>query len=239
MACGPPTDGLWNTTMTAGGSALRRLLGNRVVVVAAISAVVAAALTAAAFLLTRPKADLTSVDIAVVGDSYSAGHLNPVVWPTLLAQRTGRSVANFALPGAGFAADGAGGQAFTWQVDRALAARPHTVLIVGGYDDGGFVGTGNIRQGAVDAINKVIRAGKQVLVIGPTWYEQAIPPTVAAVSDEIRQAAEQTKTPFLNALDPPWLTSGQMLADRSGPNDDGQSVIADNTAAWLRIQGWT
>ena len=92
--------------MIAGSSALRRLLGNRAVVIAAISALLAATVTAAAFLFTPPKADITSVDIAVVGDSYSAGHLNRVVWPTLLAQRTGWSVANFALPGAGFAADG-------------------------------------------------------------------------------------------------------------------------------------
>ena len=27
-----------------------------------------------------------------------------------------------------------------------------------------------------------------------------------------------------------------MLADRSGPNDDGQSVIADKVAAWLRSE---
>jgi hypothetical protein len=225
--------------MTAVSSALRRLLRNRTFVIAAISAVLAAGVTAAAIVLTRPKAEPTSLDIAVVGDSYTAGRLNRVVWPTLLAQRTGWSVANFALPGSGFAADGAGGQAFTWQVDRALAARPHTVLIVGGYDDGGFVGTGDIGQTAVDGINKVLRAGKQVLVVGPTWFDVPIPPTVAAVSDEIRKATEQSQTPFLNALNPPWLTPGQMLADRSGPNDDGQSVIADKLAAWLRTQGWT
>jgi hypothetical protein len=225
--------------MTAGISELRRRLSSRTVIIAAVSAMLAAALTAAAFVLTRPKPNLTALDIAVVGDSYSAGRLNRVVWPTLLAQRTGWSVANFALPATGFAADGAGGQAFTWQVDRALAARPRTVLIVGGYDDGGFAGTGNIGPSAVDGINKVIRAGKQVLVIGPTWFEVPIPPTVAAVSDEVRQAAENSRTPFLNALNPPWLTPAQMLRDRSGPNDDGQSVIADKVAAWLRTQGWT
>lgn len=225
--------------MTTFGSRFRRL-ANRAFVVAAISALLAAALTAAAFLLTRPKAGpSSSLDIAVVGDSYSAGRLNQSVWPTLLAQRTGWSVANFALPGTGFAADGAGGQAFTWQVDRALAARPHTVLIMGGYDDGRFAGTGKIGQTAVDGINKVIRAGRQVLVIGPTWYELPVPPTVATVSDEIRKATEQSGTPFLNALNPPWLTPAQMLPDRSGPNDDGQSVIADKVAAWLRTQGWT
>jgi len=225
--------------MTDGNNTLRRLLRHRAFIIAAVSALLAAAITAGAFLLTRPKPDLTSVDIAVVGDSYTAGRLNRAVWPTLLAQRTGWSVANFALPGTGFAADGAGGQAFTWQVDRALATRPRTVLMVGGYDDGRFVGTGNIGPSAVDGINKVIRAGKQVLVIGPTWFELPIPRTVAAVSEEIRRATENSKTPFLNALNPPWLTPAQMLPDRSGPNDDGQSVIADKVAAWLRTQGWT
>jgi hypothetical protein len=226
--------------MTAASNVLRRVLSSRAVAVAVVSAVLAATLTAAAFLLTRPKTDgRPSLDIAVVGDSYTAGRLNRVVWPTLLAQRTGWSVANFALPGTGFAADGAGGQAFTWQVDRALAARPRTILIVGGYDDGRYAGSGNIGQTAVDGINKAVRACKQVLVVGPTWFELPIPPTVATVSDEIRAAAEHSNTPFLNALNPPWLTPAQMLPDRSGPNDDGQSVIADKMATWLRTQGWT
>jgi hypothetical protein len=124
-------------------------------------------------------------------------------------------------------------------VDRALAARPRTVLLIGGYEDGRFAGTGNIERSAVDGINKAIRAGKQVLVVGPTWYEVPVPPTVAAVSEEIRKAAENSRTPFLNALNPPWLNPAQMLPDRSSPNDDGQSVIADKLAAWLRTQGWT
>ena len=231
--------------MTVGSSARGRLSpSRRMVVIAVISAVLAAAVTAAAFLLNRPEPARTGVDIAVVGDSYTAGRLNRVVWPTLMAQRTGWSVANFALPGTGFAADGAGGQAFTWQIDRALAARPKTVLIMGGNEDGRFAGTGKIGQTAVDGFNKAIRAGTQVLVVGPTWYESPAPPTVATVADEIRAVAESSRIPFLSALDAPkmnipaWLTPAQMLPDRSGPNDDGQSVIADRVAAWLRTQGW-
>jgi len=212
------------------------ILVNRTVVIAAISALLAAALTAASFVLFRPKSGADSLTIAVVGDSYAAGRLNRTVWPTLLAQRTGWSVANFALPGSGFAADGPGGHAYTWQVDRALAARPHTVLLVGGVDDGNFAGTGNITQGAIDAINKVIRAGKQALVVGPIWWGLPIPPTVIGISDEIKNAAEQTRVPFLNGMDPPWMGPEQMLADKSGPNDDGQSVIADHIAAWLRTE---
>ena len=221
--------------MTAARSALRRIPGGRTLVIAAVSALLAAALTAAAFVLLRPAPRQDSLTIAVVGDAYTAGRLNRVVWPTLLAERTGWSVANFALPGSGYANDGLGGHAFTFQVDRALAARPHTVLIVGGLEDGGNVGTGNIGVGAVDAISKVVRAGRQVLVIGPTWYEPAVPPSVKAAAKEIR-AADQTQVPFLDALDPPWLARSQMLADQSGPSDLGQSVIADKVAAWLRTQ---
>jgi len=67
-----------------------------------------------------PRGPLT---IAVVGDQNTAGVKNRVVWPTLMAGRTGWSVSNFAQPEAGFAADGTGGQAFTYQVDRAQANR--------------------------------------------------------------------------------------------------------------------
>jgi hypothetical protein len=36
--------------------------------------------------------------VAVVGDHSTAGIENRVVWPTLMAERTGWSVSNFALP---------------------------------------------------------------------------------------------------------------------------------------------
>ena len=222
--------------MTTARSALRRIPGGRTLVIAAVSALLAAALTAAAFVLLRPAPRQDPLTIAVVGDAYTAGRLNRVVWPTMLAQRTGWSVANFALPGAGFAADGPGGYAFTFQVDRALAANPHTVLFVGGLDDGGFAGTGNIGQGAVNAISKVILAGKQALVIGPTWFQTPVPPTVLAVAKEVRQVADEGKVPFLDALDPPWLAPNLMFPDKSGPTDLGQSVIADKVAAWLRTE---
>ena len=69
---------------------------------------------------SKPPAS-SAPSIAVVGDSIAAGSMNRVVWPTLLAQRSGWSVSNSAQPGAGFVADGRGGQAYTFQVDRAQA----------------------------------------------------------------------------------------------------------------------
>lgn len=224
--------------MTAEPETRRRRPGRGAVIIAAIGVLLGAALTAAAFVLFRPagKDKDEALTIAVVGDVFTAGRLNRVVWPTMVAQRTGWSVANFALPGSGYANDGLGGYAFTYQVDRALAARPHTVVLFGGFEDGNNVGTGNIGEGALNAIGKVILAGRQALVIGPTWFENPVPPTIVETAKEIRRAAEQSGVPFLDALDPPWLAPNLMLPDRSGPTDLGQSVIADKMAAWLRTE---
>jgi hypothetical protein len=180
-----------------------------------------------------PRAPLT---IAVVGDQNTAGMKNRVVWPTLMAERTGWSVSNFALPEAGFAADGMGGQAFTYQVDRAQAGHPRLILLVTGTADASVLQMEAVTVGAADAINKIIRGGEQVAVVGPFWYETPIPDSVSRVSDAVRKAAEQAGVPFLDALDPPLLTRDQMHIDLSGPSDVGQSVIADKIAAWLRTQ---
>jgi hypothetical protein len=213
--------------------------GRRTVFVVAIAIVlVAEMLVASAFMPTvssevsRP----SPLRIAVVGDSYSAGIQNRVVWPTLLAQRTGWSVANFALPGAGFVSDGRGGHAFTYQVDRAQGSHPQVILIVGGLADVRRVDTGTVGVGAIDAINKIKLGGQQALVIGPTWYRTPVPVSVRRVSEAVQKVAADAGVPYLDALDPPWLTSALMGSDLSAPTDEGQSVIADKIAAWLRVE---
>ena len=176
------------------------------------------------------------LSVAVVGDQYTAGFQNRQVWPTLMAQRTGWSVANFALPDAGFAADGRGGHGFTYQVDRAQGANPQVVVIVGSIADSRFNDTRPISVGALDAINKIKLGGEQALVVGPTWYETPVRSSVMRVSEAVRKVAEEAGVPFLDALDPPWLTKDQMQPDLRGPTDEGQSVIADKIAAWLRSE---
>jgi GDSL-like Lipase/Acylhydrolase family len=193
---------------------------------------------ASAFALTATgnTSQAWPLSIAVVGDSYTAGSQNRVVWPTLLGQRTGWSVSNFALPGAGFVADGQGGHAFTYQVDRAQAANARIILVVGGLADSGLADMGPVSVGAIDAINKIKVGGQRALVIGPTWYDTPVPASVLRLSDAVRKVAEAAGVPYLDALDPPWLTRDQMQRDLSGPTDAGQSVIADKIAAWLRSE---
>jgi len=176
------------------------------------------------------------LSVAVVGDQYTAGIGNRLVWPTLMAQRTGWSVSNFALPDTGFIADGRGRHRFSYQVDRAQASRPQVIVIVGGIADARFDDVGQVRVGALDAINKVKISGKRVLVVGPTYFEKPVPDSVGRVSNSLRKATEEAGVPYLDALDPPWLTRDQMRNDLKGPNDTGQSAIADKVAAWLRYE---
>jgi hypothetical protein len=219
------------------GASIRK---RRTILAVAIAiALLGALVGASVFVLGKSQHDPNAfrrLSIAVIGDAYAAGSNNRVVWPTLLAQRTGWSVANFALPGAGFAADGQGGQGFTYQVDRATGADPQMILVVAGIGDSGYAGSGYVGQGAVDVLNKIQLSGVRALVVGPTWYETPVPPEVSGVSDEIHKAADAAGIPFLDALDPPWLTAQQMQPDFTGPTDEGQSVIADKIAAWLRTQ---
>jgi hypothetical protein len=188
--------------------------------------------------LTPPRTapESSRLYIAVVGDSYTAGMYNTVVWPTLLAERTGWSVANFALPDTGFVADGEGGHAFTYQVDRAQGTHPRIILIVGGLADTGLADTKRVSIGAIDAINKIKIDGQRAFVIGPTWYKTPVPASVRRVSEAVRKVTEESGVPYLDALDPPWLTTDQMRRDLSGPTDEGQSAIADKIAAWLRAE---
>jgi hypothetical protein len=216
-----------------------RAISARGTIFAMVFVLIGAVATASVFVPSKEHTEtkrLWPLSIAVVGDSYSAGSNNRVVWPTLLAQRTGWSVANFALPSAGFAADGQGGYAFAYQVDRAQQAHPQIIVIASGVADESFAGTGDVAEGAVEAINRIKLGGQRAFVIGPTYYDAPPPASIKSVSDEIRKVAEDAGVPFLDALDPPWLTPHLMQPDLRGPTDEGQSVIADKVAAWLRTE---
>ncbi|MGX7729944.1 SGNH/GDSL hydrolase family protein [Rhodococcus sp. 2H158] len=205
--------------------------------VLAANVLVSALVATSVFAMTRTsEADASPLAIAVVGDEWSAGFRNRTVWPTLMADRTGWSVANFALPDSGFVADGQGGHAFTYQVDRADAVDPRVVLIVGGLGDTGLPDTDAIVVGAIDAINKIVVGGRRPLLVGPTWFETPVPASAVRVSDALRSTADEMGVPYLDALDPPLLTRDQMWPDLSGPTDAGQSALADMIAAWVRTQ---
>ena len=211
-------------------------LSRRTLALAAATLVVVTALITAAVVAVRSDAAAAPPEplrIAVVGDYYTVGTQNVQVWPTLLAERTGWAVSNSALPDAGYAADGRGAYAFTYQVDRALASDPDIVLLVGGTSDTAY-GPDSIAYGAADSLRKITESGRRALVVGPTWYEEPIPELISMVSDVVGTKADEAGAPFLNALEPPWLSAAEMRSDFTGPNDAGQEVLAEKIEAWLR-----
>jgi hypothetical protein len=219
---------------------VRNALPRRRSTPSAVAAVVlTGAIVAASLVLTTCTREADSswpLSVAVVGDAFTAGESNGVVWPTLLAQRTGWSVSNFAMSDAGFAADGRGGHAFTHQVERAQAARPRIILITTGQADNDLPEMTAVTVGAIDAFDKIQLGGQRALVIGPIWYAQPVPKKVKMVSEAVREAARIADVPFLSGIDPPWLSAGLMQGHLHSPNDAGQSVIADRVAAWLRTE---
>ncbi len=207
------------------------------VVVTAVTAVILVVMlttSLVAFRSNPTEALPRSLRIAVIGDDFSAGNMNRVVWPTLMARRTGWAVSNLALPDTGYRADGNGGQAFTYQVDRALAAQPDVILMVGGLKDTSFPDMREVGDGAINAMQKVVLGAGRTLVIGPTWYETPVPSEVTNVSNAIRGAATAAGVPYLGALDPPWLTPRLMRSDLAYPSDEGQSLLADRIADQVR-----
>lgn len=203
-----------------------------------------AALVVAALLVTvavvswrtEPEARATGpLRIAVVGDFYTVGTQNLQVWPTLMAERTGWAVSNSALPGAGYTADGRGGYAFGYQVDRATAERPDLIVVFGGTSDTG-ASPEQVTQGVRRVLEKLTLTGTRAIIIGPTWYATPIPSEVSTVADIVRTAAESAALPYVDALSPPWLTTTLMRSDETGPTDDGQSVLADRIAAAIRAE---
>ena len=136
-----------------------------------------------------------------------------------------------------YAADGQGGHAFTYQVDRAQQAHPR------GHRDSrrrrrrGICRHRRRRRGSPSTRStksSSAASGRSSSARPGTRRRSRCQST--QLSDEIRKVADDAGVPYLDALDPPWLTPDQMQPDLSGPTDEGQSVIADKVAAWLRTE---
>lgn len=201
----------------------------------ALALLLVAQFAMASALAATPAAPIRApLSIAVVGDHNTAGMQNGVVWPTLLAERNGWEVSNFALPNTGFAAYGMGQQTFSNLIDRAQAVRPQVILLADGTADASVYNVEAVKIGATDAINKITRGGALAAVVGPMWYESPAPEPIRRVNDVIAAVAKEAGAPYFDALEPPLLSRDLMYPDLSGPTDRGQSVIADKIAGWLR-----
>lgn len=202
------------------------------------TALVALLLVAATALVTvlvterQPVDTIVTADqntrVAVIGDSYSSGSDNAVVWPSLVAQSSALSMVNFAIPGAGYVGGTGESGPFSNQLDRAVAAKPDVVVVFGGINDVGK-SVELIRQAATDLLAELVRRlpASQVIVLGPLWHEEPPPEAALLIDGAVSAAADEANTPYVRLIDEKWLVPpGLVQADGIHPTDMGQSAMA-------------
>ncbi|GGG09355.1 hypothetical protein GCM10007304_24280 [Rhodococcoides trifolii] len=170
--------------------------------------------------------------VAVIGDSFSAGSDNDVVWPEVLAERYGWGLENASQGGAGYVAgDGVLGT-FTDQVD-AVVANPVDVVLVVGSENDVDADPSAVGVAASDLYRRLeLEApSARVVVIGPIWSVGDPPPELTPVGDAVRSAAESAQLSYVDPLPLRWLADPTLIQDDGDhPTDAGQAQLADDIA---------
>lgn len=173
-------------------------------------------------------AEAEPLDVLVVGDSYTAGANNDVLWPDLLAQELGWRMTNVAEGGVGYVNPAQTGRTFVVQAVEALAtASPDLVLFVGGRND--RFEAANVEAAATEAFTTVRTAAPdaQLVVVGPIWDASQVPEGVVEVNEAVAAAAASTEATFIDALALDWLDDPAIIQDDgTHPTDEGQRVLA-------------
>lgn len=211
------------------GPALRSIVLAVLLVVAAVAATWAVLRTGPDEGLSQPGASSGDpLRVAVIGDSFSAGVNNSVVWTDILSDNPALSIANVARAGSGYVGGAGTNGTFAQQVNLALAAKPQVIVVFGGIYDLGK-SSDLISQSATDLLNDLhLRApNARIVTIGPIWHQHPPADAVVDVNRAIARAAEQTHTEYIDLLNANWLDDPVLLApDQNSPNDAGQRILA-------------
>lgn len=167
------------------------------------------------------------VRVSVIGDSYSSGFGNHVVWPSLVAAGSQLSISNYASPGAGYVGAGQS-EPFDAQVGKALASKPAIIVVFGGMAD---VAKSEdlIVQAATDLFTQLARRAPAVelVVLGPIWHQDPVPEPFIRLDSNIASAASATHTTYISMINEKWLVDESLIQeDNFTPTDEGQSVLA-------------
>jgi lysophospholipase L1-like esterase len=164
--------------------------------------------------------------LAVIGDSYTAGADNPMMWPSKVAAKYGYKVKNVAVGGTGYS--GTAGT-FGDQLSAAVAAKPTVLIIAGGRNDA--LRASEVRVSAADLLSKAKQQlpGTRIIVIGPMWDSTAPISGVEDVNDAVQKAAAGANVEFHDALSENWLHDPNWIRDdKVHPNDEGEAQLAEH-----------
>ncbi len=168
------------------------------------------------------------VRVAVIGDSYSAGFRNDVVWPSLFAASSQLSISNAAYAGTGYVGGAGQNGPFAQQVDKALASRPAIIVVFGGMSDAAR-SDDLITQSVTDLLTELTRRAPaaKVVVLGPIWHQDPVPDSYMKLDAAVGNAANTTHTTYIRLIDENWLVGDGLIQDDDfTPTDAGQLILA-------------
>lgn len=170
--------------------------------------------------------------LVVIGDSYSEGFDNSVVWPQLFADARGYRLANLSHTGTGYVNQGRS----TTYGERIAAAEvqdPSIIIFAGSRNDILFAAE-DIRVAAERAF-KVARdrfPNARVIAVGPIWDNSEPTAIVRAINDAVAAAAAARDVEFIDALAGNWLGDPSVIHfDGIHATDEGQQELADGVEA--------
>jgi lysophospholipase L1-like esterase len=211
-------------------------------VLVALLLVVATAATTVALTRTSPKTVVAAPEsilrVAVIGDSYTSGLNNTVVWPSLLASHSQLALSNVAFPGAGYVGGTGESGPLADQADKALASKPDVIVVFGGINDVGR-SSDLITQAAIDLFTSLARRAPNasLLVFGPIWHEPNLPQSFYALDDAIAAGARSSHARYTSLIREGWLVGdGLIQADQVHPTDAGQMVLERELGPLLLAQ---
>lgn len=167
------------------------------------------------------------VRVSVIGDSYSAGSDNDVIWPSLVAAESPLSISAVAVADASYAGGAGQSGRFAEQIDKALASKPGLIVVFGGTGDVTLPDE-QITQSAIDLFAELIRRAPNVklVVLGPIWHQDPVPDVFVALDKDIAEAARTTHTTYISLIREDWLVADGLMRGDIAPTDEGQSVLA-------------
>lgn len=211
----------------------------------------AAAVVGAATLLAVPSAPAraaTVSEIAIIGDSYTAGSTEggngPRAWTEIARQilaAEGVEVdADIAAEGgAGYGQRGHAGSVFGDLTARAVRRSDQLVVFFGSRNDQP-VDPQRFPGLAADAFRlaRMVAPGARLLVIGPPWPTAAPPPAVLTIRDRLREQAAAAGGVFVDPIAEGWFAGRPDLigADGVHPTDGGHAYLAARIAPLIYDQ---
>jgi acyl-CoA thioesterase I len=216
---------------TAGQVSKRPPKRRRFAVLATAVAAVVTACTFAAGTAQEPgprAGNSSGPMLVVIGDSYSEGVDNTVVWPQLLAEERGYRLVNLSIGGTGYV-NGAFATTFVDRIKSADLERPSIIIFAGSRNDIVF-SSAEVEAAAREALASAQDRfpDARIVAIGPIWDSSTPVDEVRAINSAVSQAADASGIEFVDALSADWLADRSLIhADGIHATDAGQQVLSD------------